>query len=235
MDKQKVLVIIPAYNEEKNIGGIISQIKENSDADIVVVNDGSSDKTYREAFKTGVRVIDLPFNLGIGGAMQAGYIFARDNGYDVSVQIDADGQHDPAYLNAMIGKVCEDGYDMAIGSRYVKESAYKSPLTRRLGMIVLSGIVFLLTGLRVKDTTSGFRAVNRTVIEYFAVSYPTDYPEVDVLVKLYKKNYKVCEIPVEMQKRKHGKSSITPVKSVYYMIKVSMTLIINSLRSGEIS
>ncbi|MCX7711728.1 MAG: glycosyltransferase family 2 protein [Clostridia bacterium] len=233
MGKQKVLVIIPAYNEEKSIGNVLARIKENADADILVINDGSSDATFKEALKAGVRVISLPFNLGIGGAMQTGYRFARDQGYDIAVQVDADGQHDPVYLNAMITKILDEQYDMVIGSRYISDTSYRSTFTRRIGMIIFSWIVYILTDYDIKDTTSGFRAVNRKVIEFFASNYPSDYPEVDVLVKLFKKNYRVCEIPVEMLNRESGKSSITPLKSVYYMIKVSMALIINSLRSGE--
>ncbi|HYF75081.1 MAG TPA: glycosyltransferase, partial [Candidatus Nitrosocosmicus sp.] len=154
---------------------------------------------------------------------------------DIAVQIDADGQHDPKYLNEIINRLNKEGCDMAIGSRYVEETSYKSSVTRRVGMVFFSWLVYMLTGNRIKDTTSGFRAVNRKVIEYFAESYPTDYPEVDVLVRLYKKGFTVCEVPVEMLERQGGKSSITPVKSIYYMIKVSIALLINSLRSGEAS
>jgi len=233
--KQRILVIMPAYNEEKNIGAVISGIREHAKADILVINDGSMDSTAQVALNLEVRVIDLPFNLGIGGAMQTGFKFARDNGYDIAVQIDADGQHDPKYLNEIINRLNKEGCDMAIGSRYVEETSYKSSVTRRVGMVFFSWLVYMLTGNRIKDTTSGFRAVNRKVIEYFAESYPTDYPEVDVLVRLYKKGFTVCEVPVEMLERQGGKSSITPVKSIYYMIKVSIALLINSLRSGEAS
>ncbi|MCX7841843.1 MAG: glycosyltransferase family 2 protein [Clostridia bacterium] len=235
MEKQKVLVIIPAYNEEKSIGAVISAIKEQNGIDVVVINDGSKDCTGKVAANHGARVISLPFNLGIGGAMQTGYMFARDNNYDVAVQVDADGQHNPLYVSRIIEKLNETGCDMVIGSRYVEETSYKSSAARRVGMVFFSWLVFVLTGLRVKDTTSGFRAVNRRVIEYFSESYPVDYPEVDVLVRLHKKGFKVCEEPVEMHERQGGKSSITPLKSIYYMVKVSIALLINSLRSGEIS
>ncbi len=233
LDKQKILVIIPAYNEEKSIEEVISKIQLHAAADIVVVNDGSRDATARKALEKGERVITLPFNLGIGGAMQTGYRFAKDNGYDVAIQVDADGQHDPGFIKRLVDKLNEGDYDMVIGSRYVEETAYKSSLSRRMGMIFFSWLVLMLTGWKVKDTTSGFRAVNRKVIEYFADSYPTDYPEVDVLVRLHKKRFKLCEVPVEMLERQGGKSSITPFKSVYYMIKVSLALLINSMRSGE--
>lgn len=235
LDKQKILVIIPAYNEEKNIAAVIRKIKVNAGVDVVVINDGSKDNTCNEALKMGARVITLPFNLGIGGAMQTGYRYARENNYNIAIQIDADGQHDPKYISDIVKKLNESGCDMVIGSRYVEETSYKSSASRRAGMIFFSWLVALLTGWKVKDTTSGFRAVNKSVIDYFAENYPTDYPEVDVLVRLHKKGFKVCEIPVEMLERQGGRSSITPLKSVYYMIKVSLALLINSIRSGELS
>ncbi|MDP4091892.1 MAG: glycosyltransferase family 2 protein [Bacillota bacterium] len=233
MDKPKILVIIPAYNEEKSIHTVIRKLKLHSDIDILVVDDGSVDMTFKKAALEGVKVVRLPFNLGIGGAMQTGYMYARDNGYDIAIQVDADGQHDPVYLNELIKPLTEKKCDMVIGSRYVAQTAYKSPISRRAGMIFFSWLVHLLTGNTIKDTTSGFRAVNRGIIEYFAENYPTDYPEVDVLVRLHKKSFKMCEIPVEMKERQGGKSSITPLKSLYYMIKVSLALFINSLRSGD--
>ena len=235
MAKQKILVIIPAYNEEKSIGDVIVKILRHSGADGVVVNDGAGDATAEAALSKGVRVINLPFNLGIGGAMQTGYRFARDNGYDVALQVDGDGQHDPRYIGSLVERLNEAGCDMVIGSRYIEETAYRSSFSRRTGMIFFSWLVMMLTGKRIKDTTSGFRAVNRKVIEYFADSYPTDYPEVDVLVRLHKRGFRVSEIPVEMLERQGGASSITPLRSVYYLIKVSLALLINSIRSGEIS
>ncbi|MCX7920983.1 MAG: glycosyltransferase family 2 protein [Clostridia bacterium] len=235
MIEPKILVIIPAYNEEESIDNVIRKIKYYSNVDIVVVNDGSKDGTAKKALKEGVRVITLPFNLGIGGAMQTGYIFARDNHYDIAIQIDGDGQHDPLYLDKLIEPLKQDRCDMAIGSRYVEETAYRSSVTRRMGMIFFSWLIYALTGWKIKDTTSGFRAVNRKIIEYYAGSYPTDYPEVDVLVRLHKKRFRVMEVPVEMLERQGGSSSITPLKSIYYMVKVSTSLVISSLRSGGMS
>jgi glycosyltransferase involved in cell wall biosynthesis len=235
LDKHKVLVIIPAYNEEKNIADTIKKVMKHADVKIVVINDGSKDSTLEEAIKTGATVIDLPFNLGIGGAMQTGYIYAQENGFDVAIQVDADGQHDPGFLNCIIEVLTEGNYDMVIGSRYIAKTGYKSPFARRMGMMFFSELVFFLTGKRIKDTTSGFRAVNRNVIEYFAGNYPSDYPEVDVLVRLHKKKFKIQEVPVKMLKRQGGTSSITLVKSIYYMSKVSLALLINSLRTEDIS
>lgn len=235
MEQSRVLVIIPAYNEEEAIRNVIRRIKGSARVDVVVVNDGSKDRTAQMALSEGVRVISLPLNLGIGGAMQTGYLFARDNNYDIAIQVDADGQHDPVYLDKLIEPVTQGICDMAIGSRYVEKTAYRSSLSRRVGMIFFSWLVWVLTRQKVKDTTSGFRAVNRNIIKYFAASYPTDYPEVDVLVRLHKKRFKVMEIPVEMQERQGGSSSITPLKSAYYMIKVSLALVISSLRTGGMS
>ena len=230
----KVLAIIPAFNEEKSIEAVVKMIKAALPGiDTLVVNDGSSDNTTANALKAGSKVITLPFNLGIGGAMQTGYIYAHRNNYDIAIQVDGDGQHNPDYIETLIEPLKNGTADMAIGSRYVNKSAYKSTLARRTGMVFFSSLVKLLTGKSVKDTTSGFRAANRKIIEYFALHYPTDYPEVDVLIKLHKKNYKVVEIPVEMNERKTGKSSITPLRSIYYMIKVSLSLLIGAIRSAE--
>lgn len=231
LDNPRVLVIIPAYNEEKSIGAVIKSINKHADVDIVVIDDGSKDSTRTTAQDAGAKVITLPFNLGIGGAMQTGYLYALYNNYDIAIQVDGDGQHDPRYINALVAPLKQGLSDMVIGSRYVKQTSYKSSISRRTGMIFFSWLVYVLTGKRIKDTTSGFRAVNRKVIDCFAQYYPTDYPEVDVLVRLHRKGLKMAEIPVEMRERQGGRSSITPVKSVYYMIKVSLALLINSLRS----
>lgn len=231
MRKPRVLVIIPAYNEEKNLPGVIQKIKSSYDADILVIDDGSCDLTYETALKEGAKAVSLPFNLGIGGAVQTGYIYANNNGYDIAIQVDGDGQHDPAYLEQLISPLISERYDMVIGSRYIQETAYRSSVYRRAGMLFFSWLIFVLTGKRIKDTTSGFRAVNRRTIEYFSTSYPTDYPEVDVIVRLFRKNCRILEVPVEMKERQGGKSSITPLKSFYYMVKVSLALLINALRS----
>jgi len=230
----KVLVIIPAYNEEASIGAVIKSIKHHApEAQIIVINDGSRDNTHIEAAKAGATVINLPFNLGIGGAMQTGYLYAKANDFDAAIQVDGDGQHDPAYIHKLLKPIESGSASVVIGSRYVSETSYKSSFSRRTGMIFFSILVKILTGQTIKDTTSGFRAVNRDVIEYFAEHYPTDYPEVDVLVKLHKKKFRMIEVPVEMQQRQGGKSSITPLRSIYYMIKVSLSLLVGALRSNE--
>lgn len=231
MNGLKILIIIPAYNEQACISRVINWVKaEIPCADILLVNDGSTDNTSSIARSHGVMVVDLPFNLGIGGAMQTGYLYAYRNGYDIAIQIDADGQHDPAFVHRLISPILKGEYDMTIGSRYLQASSYKSSASRRLGMLFFSFLVSLITGKRVTDTTSGFRAVNRRVIELFANQYPADYPEVDVLVRLHRNGFKFREIPVEMNSRQGGASSITPARSVYYMAKVSLALLVDLVR-----
>lgn len=230
----RILVIIPAYNEEATIKSVIRRINlKMPQADILVVNDGSKDNTSLEARRSGAKVIDLPYNLGIGGAMQTGYIYAKENNYDIAVQVDGDGQHDPSYIKDLIKPILNDDADVVVGSRYISKSNYRSSVLRRIGMIFFSFLVSTLTNQKFKDTTSGFRAVNKDVINYFSGRYPVDYPEVDVLVRLKKRNFRITELPVEMHERQGGKSSITTLGSLYYMLKVSLALIIGTLRSSE--
>lgn len=230
----KILTIIPAYNEENTIGEVIQQVKNNfPSADILVINDGSRDDTLIRAQRAGAIVADLPFNLGIGGAMQVGFLYAKREGYDIAVQVDGDGQHDPFYIRKLVEPIEKDIADVVIGSRYISKSSYKSSVLRRAGMILLSNLVSMLVRQKLKDTTSGFRAVNGKVIDYFSENYPVDYPEVDVLVRLYKRNIRIIELPVEMLNRQSGISSITPLRSVYYMLKVSLSVIIGSVRTNE--
>lgn len=229
----RILIIIPAYNEEQVIGQVISDIhQQQSTADILVVNDGSRDRTAEVAKAHGARVVTLPNNLGIGGAVQTGYRYAAHYGYDIAVQIDADGQHDPADLQKVLGPLLSgQPVDMVVGSRYVEQTAYKSSAMRRIGMIVLASTVRLLLGYPVKDTTSGYRAVNRAVIELFARWYPTDYPEPEALVYLHRQGFRIQEVSVSMKERGAGQSSITPFKSAYYMIKVLLSLVMNAVRA----
>lgn len=227
----RVLVIIPAYNEEKTIAQVVKNIRKAAPSvDVVVVNDGSKDRTTAEAHSVGAPVLDLPCNLGIGGAMQTGYVYAHRQGYDIAIQIDADGQHDPIFINKLVEPILAGQSDMVIGSRYVEKTDYRGALTRRLGSWVFTGLLKVLTGLTIYDSTSGFRAVNKEIIRFFADCYPQDYPEVDVIVRLRKNGFRLLELPVEMHERKGGTSSITAFKSVYYMIKVSLSLLINSTK-----
>lgn len=227
----KVLAIIPAYNEEKSIKKVINDIYNmTEDTDVVVINDGSTDNTEKEAKDTKAYVISLPYNLGIGGAMQTGYLYALRNGYDIALQVDADGQHDAKSIKSIIKPLRDEEADLVIGSRYLEKTGYRSTLFRRLGMIYFTNIIKLFTGERITDTTSGFRAANKKVIEVFADDYPEDYPEVEVLVRLNKKKFKIKEVSVEMHERKAGKSSITAFKSAYYMIKVTLGITISAIK-----
>lgn len=251
MENYKLLAIIPAFNEENSISDVIKSVKDSMPScDIVVVNDGSKDKTAEVAKNEGIIVLDLPYNLGIGGAMQTGYLYAKKNNYAFAVQIDGDGQHNPKYLKNILEPVLNNSCDMCIGSRYCNvvstedsilskfpssyHPRYKSTISRRMGMLFFSGLIKLLTGKKITDTTSGFRVVNKEVINLFANKYPTDYPEVEVIVELHRKKFRICEVPVEMKNRQNGSSSITPIYSILYLVKVSLALFINSIRKGEL-
>ncbi|MFJ7729601.1 glycosyltransferase family 2 protein [Neobacillus sp. NPDC097160] len=218
---KKVLVIIPAYNEEEAIYSTVSKLKSSSEFDYVVINDGSTDGTKAILDQFNLNYLDLPINLGIGGAMQTGYKFALRNNYDFAIQLDADGQHDPTEISHLISEIQGSAYDMIIGSRFVEESSYKGSKTRRIGIYYFYYLLRILTGIKVTDPTSGYRIVNRKIINEFAKRYPVDYPEVEVIVDLTKKKYKIKEVKVEMKNRQGGVSSITPIKSIYYMFKVS--------------
>jgi glycosyltransferase involved in cell wall biosynthesis len=233
LENKRVLVIIPAFNEEKSLPNVIAGICRHRGVDVVVINDGSHDLTPEVALQAGAQVINLPFNLGIGGAVQTGYLFAFKSGYDVAVQVDADGQHNPEDLLKIVLPVVRGEADMVVGSRYVEETGYRTPMVRKMGMLVFSAVVSFINGQRLHDTTSGYRAVNKKVIEFFADNYPTDYPEVEALVVLSKNGYSIKEVPVTMSHREHGQSSITPLKSVYYMVKVLLAVFMNLLREHK--
>lgn len=206
----KCLLIIPAYNEAENIEKVVDNIVQNyPEYDYIIVNDGSKDNTEKICLKNGYRVLNLPINLGIGGAVQTGYCYARDNDYDVAVQIDGDGQHDVGYLEEMI-KLIENGQaDVVIGSRFVEKEGFQSSKIRRIGIKFLSGLAKILTGVRVRDITSGYRAVNRMFINIFAEDYPSDYPEPEAMVIAAVYGGKIREYPVVMRERENGESSIT--------------------------
>jgi glycosyltransferase involved in cell wall biosynthesis len=231
-EEARVLVIIPAYNEEGSIASVIQRIRAVSDKfDVVVINDGSRDDTVRVARAAGATaVIDLPFNLGIGGAMQTGYVYAHKNGYDIALQIDADGQHNPYDIPQVIEPILNGEVNFVIGSRYVEKTTYRSSAARRAGMIIFSNMIRWVTKQTVKDPTSGFRAADRDVIRMFSEYYPVDYPEVEVLVHVARSGLTFREVPVEMSERQAGSSSITPLKSAYYMIKVGLAVLISATR-----
>ncbi len=226
--EKKIAVIIPAYNEEKSVGEVVASIKGlGSCFDPIVINDNSTDRTAEIAHEAGAIVIDLPCNLGIGGAVQTGYKFAIQKGYDACIQVDGDGQHPADQIPRLLKTLFEEEYDVVIGSRFVTDSEYKISFMRLFGIKILSLFLKLTTGLNVKDTTSGFRAINRKVMDFFAREYPQDYPEPESLVFIHKKNFKVREIPTKMSSRMYGKSSITPFLSMYYMIKVMLAMFID--------
>ena len=229
----KTLVIIPAYNEAPNIVHTVESLKAACpDVDYVVVNDCSGDDTAKICEEHGYTYLNLPINLGIGGGMQTGYRYAAENGYDIAIQIDGDGQHDSKYIPVMENYIKNEKYDMVIGSRFIKKTKYEQTFMRMLGNKILYFLIKLFTGKKIYDTTSGFRAVNRDLIKRFSENYPYDYPEPDTNLQVLLLNKKIIEIPVEMRKRTTGKSFASPLKSIQYMVKVILALCIARLRKN---
>ncbi len=228
----KVLIIIPAYNEEDNIIDTVnSAISEAPEFDYIVINDSSKDSTLRKCRENGIRVLNLPINLGIGGAVQTGYKYAYMNGYDYAVQLDGDGQHDPKYLKPMYEAITAESADMVVGSRFIEKEGFQSYAIRRIGIKYFSILIKILTGKTITDPTSGLRMINRDIIRKFAKEYPRDYPEPESVVTILKdKSKKVIEIPVIMMERQGGKSSINIKAGFYYMIKVTIAMIIERIR-----
>ncbi|HXY55142.1 MAG TPA: glycosyltransferase family 2 protein [Nitrospirota bacterium] len=227
----KTLIIVPAYNEEESLPGVIRDLRENIRfADILVVNDGSRDATARTAEEMGVVVVSLPFNLGIGGAMQAGYLYAEQGGYDIAVQFDGDGQHLAGEIEKLLRQINEGSADLVVGSRFLKRGRYNASVFRKIGIWIFSAVLSRILGMPVTDSTSGFRAANRRVITFFSRTYPDDYPEVEALVLLHKAKMRIAEVPVSMRERTGGRSSITPIRSAYYMIKVLLAIFIDLLK-----
>lgn len=234
MDKsEKILIIIPAYNEEENIEKVVDNLIANfPQYDYVVVNDGSTDQTRKVCQDKGYEVLNLSVNMGIGGAVQTGYRYAGDNDYDMAVQIDGDGQHDVSFLEGMIRYMEEEQADCVIGSRFVEKEGFQSSGIRRVGIRFLSFLGWFLTGVKVKDITSGFRLVNRRFIQIFAQDYPADYPEPEAMIIAAVHKGKIREYPVVMRERDGGSSSITLKKSIYYMFKVTLAMLIRRLSFG---
>lgn len=226
----KKLVIIPAYNEEQSILTTVQDVLEHAPGfDYVVINDCSRDGTLRVCRENGLNIIDLPVNLGIGGAIQTGYRYAVERGYDAAVQFDGDGQHDARYLQTMADKLEQEKLDMVIGSRFITNEGFQSTGLRRFGINFFKHLIKLLYGVTITDATSGMRLCSRRVLEHFAVDYPQDYPEPETVAWLLRHGYRVEETPVIMRERKAGTSSINPGKSVYYMIKVSAAILVGRL------
>lgn len=228
------LAIVPAYNEAEAISGAVAAIHERApDFDVLVVDDGSLDATAERASSAGAKVIRLPFNLGIGGAMQSGYIYALEQGYDVAVQVDGDGQHDPGHIHDLLKRLESDPeLNMVTGSRFLGPvgEGYRSSAVRRVGIRVFSAVVSAITGQRVTDPTSGFRMTNRRGIELFARDYPHDYPEVEAILLMHAHRLRSCEIPVRMRPRLTGESAISSTQSIYYMVKVLLAVFVGLFR-----
>ncbi len=225
------LLIIPAYNEAQNINRVLDDIDEHlQDFDILLIDDGSTDSTRELAIKRGVDVISLPFNLGIGAAVQTGYIYAQREGYDLAVQFDGDGQHRADQVDRLVEPLLRNEADMVLGSRFLGKNEYQSGLTRMVGIKILSSVISMLIGQKITDPTSGCRATNRRVIEFFSHLYPDDYPEPEALVLLHKAGFRITEVPVLMRQRHMGRSTITAPRAVYYMIKVLLAIFIDMLK-----
>ena len=227
----KKLVIIPAFNEQESILNTVRDIKENAPGfDYVIINDCSKDKTLRICRNNNLNVLDLPVNLGIGGAVQTGYLYAYSHDYDISVQFDGDGQHDAKYLQYMADILQEENLDMVIGSRFIQKEGFQSSGIRRVGIRFFTLLIRLLFGKTITDATSGMRMCNRKVMELFIKEYPRDYPEPETVSRLLRHKCNVKEVPVIMREREAGVSSISLGKSAYYMVKVTLAILIERLR-----
>ncbi len=227
----KKLVIIPAFNEEGNLEKTIQDIKENApDFDYVIINDCSTDGTLAMCRRHGFSYLNLPVNLGIGGAVQTGYRYAYYHGYDMAVQFDGDGQHSAGYLEKMVEILNETGSDMVIGSRFIEKEGFQSSSIRRVGIKYFTVLIKILTGKKITDPTSGMRMINRRLLEKFTEDYPKDYPEPESVVTVLSEKYKVTELPVVMNEREEGVSSISMRKSIYYMIKVSCAMLVARMK-----
>lgn len=226
------LAVVPAYNESATIVTVVEALRKYAPKfDTLVVDDGSTDDTDVLAFKAGARVLKLPFNLGIGGAVQTGFVYAREHGYDFLAQVDGDGQHDSVELERLVAAMEEEAVDMVCGSRFLTDDhRYPAPISRRTGIHIFAFVLSRIVGMRVSDPTSGFRLYNRRAIELFARDYPHDYPEVEAVLMLHHHRLRMREIPVRMYTRGGGTSSIGTGKSAYYMIKVLLALFVGLAR-----
>lgn len=225
--KKRVLIIIPAYNESPNIERVVDNIITNyPQYDYLIVNDCSTDNTEEIIKRRGYNYISLPANLGIGGGVQCGYLYAVQNDYDIAVQIDGDGQHDPYYIEDLIKPIIEGKTDISIGSRFITKEGFQTSFMRRMGINIIKLVIKMCCGVSVTDTTSGFRASNKEATKYFSLHYANDYPEPEAIVEASLNGFRIMEIPVVMKEREGGVSSINAKRSIYYMIKVSLALII---------
>jgi len=231
LNKNNLAIIIPAYNEAGRIATTIAGIRKFGNADVVIVNDGSDDDTAGEAKAAGARVIELPFNLGYGAALQTGFKYALDKGYEFAVQMDADGQHDPLSIEALISPVLKDEVDVVIGSRFLDKGNYKAPFVRRMGMYFFGIITSVVTGRRITDPTSGFQALNKKVMEFYASdAYPADYPDADVIIMLHRQGFRFKEVPVIMHNAAKRSMHGGILKPLYYIFKMMLSIFVTLLR-----
>ena len=229
----KTLVIIPAYNEEANIGDVVRRTKDYFPwLDIMVVNDGSCDATARIAKECGALVVTHPFNMGYGVALQTGYKYADRNKYDFVVQMDSDGQHDPKYIKELLREIEGGRADVVIGSRFISGAEYKAPPNRRIGMFLFSKLVSLIVGMRITDSTSGFQALNNKVVKLLTSDiYPCDYPDADVIIMLHRAGFRIKEFPLVMYRKPGSKSMHSGFKPIYYIFKMTLSIFVTLLRA----
>ncbi len=231
--KTPFAVIIPAYNEAGRIGRTVAGIRAATDAEIIVVNDGSRDSTTAEAAAAGAVVLPLPFNLGYGAALQTGFKYALRSGYEFVVQMDADGQHDPAYIRTLVEEVRSDRVDVAIGSRFLGEGDYRPTTLKKIGMVFFRSLASLLTGQKITDPTSGFQALNRKALEFYASeAFPVDFPDADVLVMLHRKGLRFREVPVRMHESTKKKTMHSGMVPLYYLFKMILSILVTLMRKN---
>jgi glycosyltransferase involved in cell wall biosynthesis len=227
----KIIVIVPAYNESGNIDTVVADIRAHApSADVVVIDDCSVDDTKHQAKALGANVISLPTNLGIGGAVQTGLIYARDNGYQVAVQFDGDGQHMGSQISKILAPVISGQSDVCVGSRFLQRGAFTSSFFRVIGIYVIRTLITILVRQKLTDNTSGFRAYNRKAIEFLSQCYPQDYPEPESIIELSRNGFSILEVGVTMRPRTKGRSSISSLSAFYYMTKVVLAILISYSR-----
>jgi glycosyltransferase involved in cell wall biosynthesis len=227
-DLQKILVIVPAFNEEGAISDVIREIRDiGLKLDILVVNDGSDDRTEFEVRATGCKVVSLPFNLGIGGAVQTGFKYAANNRYSIAIQVDGDGQHIASEIPKLIDPIQNQKADVVIGSRFLEKKGYTTSWIRKGGVAVFMALNSLVLKQKISDNTSGFRAYNSKAIQFLAEYYPQDYPEPESVILLGTNGFRLAEVPARMRERAHGQSSISAARSIYYMVKVVLAIFVD--------
>jgi glycosyltransferase involved in cell wall biosynthesis len=228
----RVLAVVPAFNEGDAIGGVVSELRRVRPAvEVLVVDDGSSDATAKSAENAGARVLRLPVNLGIGGAVQTGFRYAARHGYDAVVQVDGDGQHIPSEIPSLLEEMSRTGADVVIGSRFLDVRGYTTSPVRRIGTRVFSAVNSLVLGRRISDNTSGFRAYSANAVRFLSENYPQDYPEPESVILLGRNGFSIREVPVRMREREHGQSSISALRSVYYMVKVLLAIFVDLFKA----